>query len=478
MNKAKIIFIKLSFFLHHKNLHPYDLVIPFGIAYSATILKKGGYEVKVIDNQIEPLSIDRLSELVLEQKGEIIFIEAITPTVDSLKRLTYLIKSNSCGSKLVFAMGQHSSTLPETILNQGSLIDACIVGEPEYTILELVNMLNGNKNNRNLTSIKGIAYFDRDINQVKINPARDYIQNLDDLPFIDYTLLNVKKYKKFSVQISSFNRIKWGFILSSRGCPYQCSFCSPVLRTSFGSKFRFQSATRVIDEIEYLNREHGLSAFSFEDDNFTFDRQRVMDICKQLIKRRLNIRWVAQVHLNHLDEELIYKMKEANCDTLRTGVEAGSQRILEILNRNMNIEEIRKKVACIKKAKMPLTLFFMTNNPSETYEEMQETLKFAKELNPVMIHVRFCTPYPGSQLYNVIKKEQNTPLYHHYDKLHYNLSNVDIGTVRKFQKIFYKRFFLSGKYLVNYILDRGKYNIFRKDEWSLILRAAKYLFTN
>jgi len=476
MNKPKIIFIKLPLYSTSGNLHPHDVVISFRIAYAATLLKNNGYYVEVIDNQAGTFSITQLSELVIEKGGQIIFIEAITPTIESLKRLAYLIKSNSYNINLVFAMGQHPSVLPHDLLNQESFIDACVIGEPEYTVQELVDMPNGSNGNIDLASVKGVAYFDKDIKQVKINPSREYIQNLDNLPFVDYVLFNTVKYKKFSAQIASLNKIKWGFLLTSRGCPYNCCFCSSVLRTSLGSKFRAMSATRVVDEIEYLSKRFGFNTFSFEDDNFTFERQRVIDICNQLIKRKLKIRWVAQVHLKHLDKELIYRMKEANCDTLRAGVEAGSQRILDILNRNINIGEIREKVCYIKKAHIPLTLFFMINNPFETYKEMRDTLKFAKELNPVMIHVRFCTAYPDSQLYNMIDKEKDSTLSYHYDKLHYNLSNVDVDAVRKFQKTFYKRFFISGRYLINYMLSRGRYNFFRIDEWNLIFKVAKYLF--
>jgi radical SAM superfamily enzyme YgiQ (UPF0313 family) len=453
-------------------------VIPIQIAYSASLLKRNGYEVEVIDNRTEFLPTEDLLKAIIKKNPKIIFIDCTSPEVNVLKRLAHLIKNSSSSHRYIFAMGQHATVLPEDLLREDGLIDAGILGEPEYTISELVDLTPEIYNNRmTLDSVKGIAYFDKSVNKVKINPKRDPIRNLDDLPFLDYTLFKADKYKKLSAQVSFFSKERWGFVLSSRGCPYRCSFCSPVLRHSYGHELSFQSAKRIVDEMEYQSKQFGVNAISFEDDNFSFDRQRVIDICNEIIKRRLKIRWVAQVHLNQIFEGMVYKMKEAGCDTLRAGVESGSPRILDILNKDLDMDGIRKSCASIKKAKITLTLFFMINNPSETYSEMLQTLRFAKELNPAMLHVYFCTPYPGSQIYDNLKTKINDfSSFCHYDRIGYNLCRADLTNVEKFQKIFYRDFFLSPRYLVNYMRYRGRYNLFKRDEWILLLKAVRYIY--
>jgi len=163
---------------------------------------------------------------------------------------------------------------------------------------------------------------------------------------------------------------------------------------------------------------------------------------------------------------------------LRAGVESGSERVLSVFNKKLGLEKVREKVNAIKRSGMTATLFFMINNPGETYAEMRQTLDLAKELNPAMLHVYFCTPYPGSQIYDDLeKKPTDFSSFCHYNKVGYHLSKVGLPKLKRFQKTFYREFFISPKYFTNYVVNRGRFNLFKPDEWLLLFRAARYVFS-
>lgn len=474
--KDRVVFVQMGLDSSRGAFHPHDTVISFNIAYSATILKNKGYEVDVLDNRLQNLPEHGLVKALVNTRALIFFIQVNTLQAQEAMALARAIKKDLPKGTCVIALGQHATALPETILTPDHCIDYCIRGESEGIVVDLVRSVQDD-NNKDLLPLKGLAYFDDTKGTVVKNPPEDDLDDLDGLPFIDYGLFDIKGYKKHSARIRHYGALRWGFLLSSRGCHHQCNFCSPFLRHSFGRRFRAQSAERTVDEMVYLSREFRINAFSFEDDNFTLDRQRILDLCKKIKKRRLRFRWVAQVCMEYLDEELVYKMRECGCDTLRSGVESGSQRVLGELNKPLEIWHVRKIVPVIKKAGISLTLFFMLNNPSETYSDMQETFRLACELDPAMMHVYFCTPYPGSLLYERLREKNSEGSFcSHFAGVSWKLNDVPKKDIEAFQRQFYKRFYLRGRFLLNYFLNRGRYHLWRADEWRLIMDALKYLY--
>ncbi|MDP2909512.1 MAG: radical SAM protein, partial [bacterium] len=223
-----------------------------------------------------------------------------------------------------------------------------------------------------------------------VNPQKELIQNLDELPFPARHLVPFQKYssvlaKKFPVTT----------MFTSRGCPYRCLFCD---RPHLGKFFRARSASNVVDEFEKCVRM-GIKEIFIYDDTFGVDRQRVLDICQGIIKRKIDISWDIRTRVNTVDEEILIALKNAGCQRIHYGVEAGTQRILNILRKGITLEMAEKAFRLTKKAGIQTAGYFIIGSPSETEEEILATINFAKKLNPDFVHFTILTPYPATDLY-------------------------------------------------------------------------------
>jgi radical SAM superfamily enzyme YgiQ (UPF0313 family) len=277
------------------------------------------------------------------------------------------------------------------------------------------------------------------------------IKNLDKLPFPKHDWFLNGRYLAF-YPIKILKRIRWGFVESSRGCPYKCIFCSPTLRISFGKRYRVRSAENVVDEIEYLV-SRGVNVIKFVDDEFTLDRERIEKLCDEIIKRKIKIKWIAQGRVGNLDRKIIKKMKMAGCSTLCFGVESGSDRILKLLKKDQTTEQIKKIFKLCKEYGILTVAYFLIGCPTETKEEILQTYKLCKEINPIMIQVAFFTPYPGSPYYEKINSNERPSFdkFSHYNAIACNLSNVNSRELLKMQKRFYTRWLLDFRFLFNYL---------------------------
>ena len=220
--------------------------------------------------------------------------------------------------------------MPESLLNE---TDYIVEGEGEVTICELLHSLEGKMD---IENVKGIWYKKNGV--LKRTPQRPFIQNLDDLPFPARQLLP-KEYMNFGHTTIS----------ASRGCPFNCSFCQPTLRKLFGPVVRFRSPKNVVDEMEYLKTTFKIKHVKFQDDTFTARKQWVTEVCSEILKRKLKIRWDCNARVNTIDKELLTKMKEAGCTKVEFGVESGSQEILNSLNKGTTIKQIEDAFRYVKK---------------------------------------------------------------------------------------------------------------------------------
>lgn len=386
MNK-KILFIRPS---PEKEQFGDESFLPLGLGYVAAILRKNNFDVKVLDLLIDKKSDDEVLNFINYFSPSFIGFSAVTPVVKSAYRLAEKIKKRFPNILLIIG-GPHASALPEEPLN--NFFDFVIIGEGENTIVDLLNNLN------NPEKVKGIAY--KYNGKIQATPPREFIANLDDLPFPARDLFPPLKFYKGQEALGS--RVPVGSILTSRGCPFSCTFCYKAI---FGNKFRARSPENILLEWIHLIKEYKVKEIAIVDDSFTTDVKRVYEFCNLLIKEKLKIRWSCpngiRIDIGNID--MLKKMRQAGCYRVALGIEAGNQEVLDRIGKKIKIEQIEKMVENCKKAGIKTMGFYMLGNPVEDEKTMQQTIDFAKKLNTNYAQFLLPIPYPGTKMYEEIKK--------------------------------------------------------------------------
>ena len=355
---------------------------PLGLLYIAAYIEKH-HPVQILDTQVEKISYSVLPQIISDQKPDIVGITAMTLTMLDVLKTIQIVKSTNEKIKIVLG-GPHVHIFPdETIVQPG--VDFLVLGEGEIAFKELVDNIH---NKETLKTIKGLVFKD---NGVIVNTGtRDLIGNLDTLPF---PARHLTQYMKYSSLLAKRAPITTMF--TSRGCPYGCSFCD---RPHLGKKFRWRSAKNVVDEMESCINM-GIHEFFLYDDTFTVKHQRVHDICDEIIRRKLNIGWDIRTRVDNVDKEMLKKLKQANCERIHYGVEAGTDRVINVLNKGINIELVLKVFKMTQEAGISTLAYFMIGNPTETKEDIMTTFTFMKKLNPDYVHITILTPFPATKIY-------------------------------------------------------------------------------
>lgn len=450
------------------NSHPHDLMWPVSMLYAASIARKAGWRAHVVDQHVEPLFGDALADRVCSLEPDLVLIDTMTPTLGDARAMSAAVVERLPGVR-VWAVGQHASECPEDFLSPDSPVTGCLRGEYEANLPLL--LANGGTD-----EVDGSAVFDSREGVVRLIGKKQEIHDCDALPPLDPAGIHLDRYELRSAHVPSFRRQRWGFLVTSRGCPYSCTFCSPTLRQSFGRAFRAQSAGQVVDDIERLNRDHGITAFYMHDDVFSMDRERVVGICEELIRRDVKVHWVCQTRANFVDRELLRLMKRAGCCAVKIGIESGTDRILRIIKKGATRQQLLDGARIIREEGLFLTAYYMLGNPTETLEEMQETFRVAMEIRADMIQVAFHTAYPGSETFREHASQiADTADLSHYNSHPLNLSCVSQETLEQLQRQFYLRYYLSPPILWNYLRRRAVYRLADTREWSLAFRSLAYM---
>ena len=369
-----------------KNLTP--IFPPMGLAYIAAVLRENNVEVKILEANADDLTYDQLKEEINNYKSDYIGITATTCLIEEANNIAKLCPENAT----VIVGGIHASSIPIETLRDFLDIDILCIGEGEYTLLDIIR-------GKDLSKIEGIAY--RKENKIIKNPSRPLINDLDKLPFPAKDLLPMHKY--FS---AGSRKKKIDYILSSRGCPFSCIFCSDHL--VHGKKFRARSPENVISEIELLI-SRGVEEFDFIDDNFTLLPERASKICDLMIEKGLNKKLIWRcsngIRIDKIDMELLKKMKEAGCYMVSLGIESGNDEILKNMKKGITTSQVRKAVALCKEAGIETRGLFMFGNLGETKETMMDTIRFSKELDLDTATFHITLPFPNTEYFNIIKKE-------------------------------------------------------------------------
>ena len=362
-----------------------SLYPPLGLAYISASLKKNGYKVSVLD-----LSFDKEMYQVNQiQATNGIYIISFTLTlVNRVKKLIDIIRTKD-NSAFILAGGPLPTVQRDKILEDFD-VDLVAIGECELRVVDIINAI---QQNGDLSKIKGIIFREND--KIVITEPADYIQNLDEVPIPDQGSFPLDKY----FEQKGYRELS---IVGSRGCPYRCTFCQPILNNLFGPKVRFYSAKRVVDEMEYLVKNFKLDMIVFSDDTFAFHQQRVIDICKEIIDRKIPVMWRCQTRVG-LRKDVLDYMKKAGCFLIAFGVESGSQKILDNVHKDTTVEKIKETFKYCKEVGILTHAYIMVGNLGESEETINETIRVMKEIRPFGYNVTLTTPMPGTYLYEHAK---------------------------------------------------------------------------
>jgi anaerobic magnesium-protoporphyrin IX monomethyl ester cyclase len=429
-------------------------VLPIGLMYLSSYLKKFldyPVEIKLINTLVDINDSTEIKKIIQEFNPDIIGMRLLSVNFDFFNQVISMIPENI---KIVVG-GPHVNLDPLSVLNKKE-ISFVVLNEGEETFLELIK---SQIYKTDFFEIRGLGY--KKNGESIINERRQFIQELDKIPFPDYSLIDLDKYSKFFSYGYTFR--KQGVILSSRGCPFNCSYCFNFT----GRNFRRRSAQNVFGEIEHLNKDYGIKDFFIVDDNFNIEKQRCIDFFNLIInsKLKINLYFTSGLRGDLMDKEFIDLMIKAGTIWVTFGVETVNKRVQGVANRNMDVDKLRTSIEyCCDKGVMVGT-FFMIGFPTETKDEAMETLQFIRSIKgitmPYLFGVKF---YPGTKLYNVaedlgiINPEQRQNIFKPYHEV--STHKTDTLSETDFKELFtyfMKDIFLDKERLRNAIKTQRKF---------------------
>ncbi len=367
--------------------------IPLGVAYLAAYLEERGHKVAVYDEI--PNMKTSFENAVKEFNPEIVGISCMTSTYTKAMDFAKRTKSINKNLPIVFG-GIHPTAVPDQTLKE-DFVDYVVVGEGELTLTDLVEYLEAGK--KEFAKIDGLGY--KKNGKITINKRRPLIKDIDMLPFPARHLFSMDYYAQ-RWNWPRGNWLKTANLMSSRGCPYNCTYCAS--KVMFGRTFRAMSPKRTVDEVEFLVREYGFECVSFSDDTFAIDKKRAIKIAREIKRRKLGISYRVQLRANTSDEDLIKELADSNCIQVDVGVESGSPKILKTLNKGITVEQVEKAFANYRKYGLQSGATFIIGTPGETEEDIEMSRKLAKKINANYTQFFILTPYPGTPLYEYAKE--------------------------------------------------------------------------
>ena len=387
--------------------------LPIGLMYIAAVLQKSGYQVEILDafmgagsvfqEDNEIINVGLPAELIKQEiekrRPEIVGVAGpFTSQIGNALKISNLTKQVN-PKILTVVGGPHVTLVPQEFLEEAKSVDIAVMGEGEYAMLEIIQTFEG-KNN--LSEVLGIAY--RQKNEIIVNKSRQPLDNLDELPYPAYDLVDMERYLNppEGIGYRSFQDRAISMI-TSRGCPFNCCFCAVHLH--MGQRFRAHSAQYVLDHIQFVVNKFKVKNIFFEDDNLTLNLKRFEAICDGIIERKIKIGWETPngVRADCLTLELLKKMKQSGANSVFVGVESGDQQILDsVICKSLDLNRVVQFAKDAKQIGLKTGAFYIIGFPGETKENMQRTVDFALGLKrdyDVGMHLFMATPSYGTKLY-------------------------------------------------------------------------------
>jgi radical SAM superfamily enzyme YgiQ (UPF0313 family) len=430
---TRILFIKGASF----NREVPQFSYPLGLMYMASFLRREQpeHELRILDLRCEKDPGESLSRALREFVPHIVAISALTCEAESLHQAASEAKSAQ-KETLVVAGGPHISACTDDVIEDPN-VDVLVVGEGEETFADLVRSWT---ERHDVAGTPGASW--KDNGGVQWGPQRPPVGDLDTLPFPAWDLVDIDVYARFG-RAGNLRRGRFMPIFTSRGCPYQCVYCHNI----FGKRFRARSAGNVVEEVRLLNETYGIRDIEIYDDIFNQDLPRAKAICNGFLELDLglSLAFPNGVRVDRMDRELTELLARAGTTNLAVAVETASPRLQRAIHKNLNLDRANEAITWADEQGIVTNGYFMLGFPTETREEIEETIRYAAETDLYFASFFIVTPYPGTCLWDETVKEQGSSSldFRDYNYLsgYFNLSEVDGEELRRLQRRAYWRFY-------------------------------------
>ncbi|MBN1297361.1 radical SAM protein [bacterium] len=405
---------------------------PLSLLNIAAMLQREGIHADVVDAGVERLSADRVAKIaegytrVFITSASLDRWQCPNLNIDPFVKTVFHLKK-VCSS--IYLMGTHGSVRPREILDKTGVM-AVIRNEPEETVVEICRGVP-------LESISGLTFLRGD--DVVITPDR---------PLMDLTQLPIPAYDRIDLSRYHYEVLgdRFALLEASRGCPFDCIFC---VKSMYGKGFRIKNTDQFIREVDAIIDHAGARTAYFIDLEFTVNRPLAEAVSRHLIARGTPLNWCVQTRADSVDLPLMKLMRQAGCRIVHFGVESGSERIRRTLNKGITFEQVEKGLRAAREAGMQTVCFFMFGLPGETVEDMEQTIRFARKLNPTFASFHIALPYPGTEFYRQVADEIGGELFPHaYTGI------VPYGHLERITMKAFRSFYLRPRYIAGRLKDR------------------------
>ncbi len=426
------------------------------MAYLASALEEEGHEVRIVDSVAQGYGLNELARELRAFDPDVVGLTATTPSIYRAYEVARLAKELLPNCTVVLG-GPHASFMSVEVLKECPHVDVVVRGEGELTFCDLVNRLARGLGPR---GVRGITYREGGI--VKWEEPRPLIKDIDVIPWPAYHKLPMDKYH--------FEGLRFGVMLTSRGCPYRCIFCASS--KLMGKVWRGRKAEDVVEEARFLMEEFGIREIEFLDDTFTLNMKRAKRIADLMAKEGLDLSWSCSSRANTMNEELAWSLRKAGCHSIYLGVESAWQKTLNFLKKGITIRQVLDAFKAIKKAGLNVVATFILGIPCETRDMMLSTIRFARKMKPTLAQFTIFTPYPGTEAYERAVRENAllTRDWSKYDALTPVMRHpyLSPGEIARLLKKAYISFYTSLSFIIGTL---------RKKLLPLLVRSLKTVFS-
>ncbi|MGC8617924.1 MAG: B12-binding domain-containing radical SAM protein [Thermoplasmata archaeon] len=360
---------------------------PLGLAYLASVARDQGDEVSIIDSIAMDYSFGDVAREIRKFDPDLVGITSTTSMMPDAYKVAEIAKKYNPSIKIAIG-GPHVTFAQEQTLAESSNIDFVVAGEGEVIFSNLLQYLKGKLE---LDKIKGLTYKLGD--KAVVNPPEQLMKDVDSIPMPALDLLPMTRYVA--------DKKRFGTIMTSRGCPYNCIFCSSSLQ--FGKIWRGHSTERVMKELRRLVYEYNIHEIEFLDDTFTLNMKRAVEISESIRKEGLDIKWSASARVNLFNDEIAGAMRKAGAHTVYFGIESGNQKTLDFIGKGTKLEQAVGSVRKANEAGLNTLGSFIIGFPDDTVEDVKNTIKFSKKVKVKLSQFTIATPYPGTRLWDLAR---------------------------------------------------------------------------
>ncbi len=443
-------------------INPYDenavknglgiLTPPLNLMYLASSLEKNNNSVEIYDDDLLQKGFFKVTDHAEKLDPKIIGITATTSTIKTALKYLETVKK-AMPDVLTVIGGPHTTFLPQNTLKNSEDLDVVVLGEGEETMVDLADKYIDHGGS--LDDVNGIVYRNPEDGRITTTTPRPLIEDLDSLPFPARHLVPFESY--------GISKSQSGGMITSRGCVYSCGYCSSSL--IMGKKFRSRSPDNVVDEIEELVNNYHLRDIAFMDDTFMLNKRRAGLIADEIRERNLDVSFVASSRVDMVNKDLLAKLKDAGMNTIYYGVESGSQRILNLMKKGIDLKQAESAVKNAKNVGLEVLTSYILGYPGETEKDMNQTIKFSIKLEPDYCQYSILTPFPGTPIYHDLKDKnlietENWNEYTvmkpilNYEELGLNKNMIERKLARAYLKFYTRpKYLLKHRYMLKIMLE-------------------------